>query len=207
MATTRIKAGNSTQVYHRHAASNDAPLADVATNEALAIGLGSSADFQLDSDDNQTYTDESSVASASGETQMEALASPILVWIKHSGFQEAAKTTASTSTVTVQIGIGGAAANGFISLFRSPLPDCVRFESLREFVYRDADLPHSVKPKEIQCVYKVFWLTLAGFRAPLPGGSTVIGWCSRHQGKPKGDQWFSNVPCWGSMIPVLARVR
>jgi hypothetical protein len=117
MATTRIKASNSTQVYHRHAESNDAPLADVVTNEALAQRLGSSADFQLDSDDNQTYTDESSVAAASGETAMEALANPILVWIKHSGFQEAAKTTASTSTVTVQIGIGGAAANGFITLF------------------------------------------------------------------------------------------
>ena len=117
MATTRIKTGNSTQVYHRHAASNDAPLADVATNESGAQGLGSSADFQLDSDDNQTWTDESSVAGASGETQMEALGSPILVWIKHSGFQDAAKETASTSTVTVQIGIGGAAANGFITLF------------------------------------------------------------------------------------------
>ena len=117
MATTRVKASNSTQVYHRHAASNDAPFADVSTNEALAQGLGSSSDFQLDSDDNQTYTDESSVAAASGETQMEALGSPILVWIKHSGFQDAAKTTASTSTVTVQIGIGGAAANGFITLF------------------------------------------------------------------------------------------
>ena len=115
MATTRVKASNSTQVYHRHAASNDAPLADVATNEALAQGMGSSADFQLDSDDNQTWTDESSVAAASGETQMEALGSPILVWIKHSGFTSAALTTATTNTV--QIGIGGAAANGFITLF------------------------------------------------------------------------------------------
>ena len=115
MATTRVKAGNSTQVYHRHAASNDAPLADVVTNEALAQGLGSSADFQLDSDDNQTWTDESSVAAASGETAMEALASPILIWIKHSGFTSSAKTTATTNTV--QIGIGGAAANGFITLF------------------------------------------------------------------------------------------
>ena len=117
MATTRIQASNSTQIYHRHAASNDAPLSDVSTNESLAQGLGSSVDFQLDSDDNQTWTDESSVAAASGETAMETLGSPILVWIKHSGFQEAAKTTASTSTVTVQIGIGGAAANGFITLF------------------------------------------------------------------------------------------
>ena len=117
MATTRIKASNSTQVYHRHAAANDAPLADVGTSMALASGLGSSADFQLDADDNQTVTDESSVAAATGETAMETLGSPILVWIKHSGFQDAAKETASTSTVTVQIGIGGAATNGFITLF------------------------------------------------------------------------------------------
>tara|TARA_Y100001973_G_C5051228_1_gene257800 strand:- start:193 stop:663 length:471 start_codon:yes stop_codon:yes gene_type:complete len=117
MATTRIKAANSTQVYHRHAAANDAPSADVSTNEALASGLGSSADFQLDSDDNQTWTDESSVAAATGETAMESLSNPILVWIKHSGFQDANKTTASTATTTVKIGIGGAATNGFISLF------------------------------------------------------------------------------------------
>ena len=115
MATTRVKASNSTQVYHRHAASNDAPLADVATSESLAVGLGSSADFQLDGDDAQTWTDESSVAAASGETAMETLGSPILVWIKHSGFTSSAKTTATTNTV--QIGIGGAAANGFITLF------------------------------------------------------------------------------------------
>mgnify|MGYP003657511804 CR=1 FL=1 len=89
MATTRIKTGNSTQVYHRHASANDAPSADVSTNETLASGLGSSADFQLDSDDNQTWTDESSVAAASGETAMETLSSPILIWIKHSGFQDA----------------------------------------------------------------------------------------------------------------------
>jgi len=115
MATTRVKASNSTQVYHRHAASNDAPLADVATSESLAVGLGSSADFQLDGDDAQTWTDESSVAAASGETAMETLGSPILIWIKHSGFTSSAKTTATTNTV--QIGIGGAAANGFITLF------------------------------------------------------------------------------------------
>ena len=117
MASTRVKVGTNATVYHRHAAANDAPAADVATNEALASGLGSSGDFEIDSDDNQSWTDESSVAAASGETQMEALGSPLLVWIKHSGFQDAAKTTASTATTKVMIGVGGAAANGFISLY------------------------------------------------------------------------------------------
>ena len=109
MATTRVKAGTSATVYHRHAASNDAPQADVATSESLASGLGSSSDFEILADDTTTWTDESSVAASTGETQMEALASPQLVWIKHSGFQDAAKTTASTSTTSVKIGVGGAA--------------------------------------------------------------------------------------------------
>ena len=117
MASTRVKVGTKASVYHRHATANDAPSADVATNEALASGLGGSADFEIDTDDNQSWTDESSVASASGETSMENIASPLLIWIKHSGYQDAAKTTASTATTKLMIGIGGAAANGFISLY------------------------------------------------------------------------------------------
>ena len=117
MASTRVKVGTNASVYHRHATANDAPQADVSTNESLATGLGSLSDFEIDSDDNQTWTDESSVAAASGETAMEALASPLLIWIKHSGYQDAAKTTASTATTKVMIGVGGAAANGFISLY------------------------------------------------------------------------------------------
>ena len=117
MATTRVQTGTSANIYHRHPASDDAPVADVASSEALSTGLGSSADFELDGDSNTTWTDESSVAAASGETAMETLGSPMLVWIKHSGYQDAAKTTASTATTMLMIGVGGAAANGFISLY------------------------------------------------------------------------------------------
>ena len=117
MATTRIKIGTSASVYHRHAASNDAPVSDVYTSESLATGLGSSSDFQLLNNDTTTWTDISKVAAATGETAMTATGSPKFLWIKHSGYQEAANTTASTSTNTVMIGIGGAATNGFISLY------------------------------------------------------------------------------------------
>ena len=117
MATTRVRIGTSAKVYHRHAAANDAPSVDVTTSEALASGLGSSGDFQLLADDTSTWTDESSVATASGETTMQSLSSPKLIWIKHSGYQNSTKTTASTATVSVMIGVGGAASNGFISLY------------------------------------------------------------------------------------------
>tara|TARA_R100000008_G_C3570401_1_gene161740 strand:- start:717 stop:1190 length:474 start_codon:yes stop_codon:yes gene_type:complete len=117
MATTRVQVSTNATVYHRHAAANDAPQSDVATSESLASGLGSSSDFQLLNNDTTTWTDESSVAAASGETAMETLGGVKMVWIKHSGYQDAAKTTASTATTTVMIGIGVAADNGFISLY------------------------------------------------------------------------------------------
>ena len=117
MATTRVKVGSSASVYHRHAASNDAPVSDVGTSEALASGLGSSSDFELLNNDTTTWTDESSVAAASGDTAMESLASPKLIWIKHSGYQDSAKATASSATTKLMIGIGGTSANGFISLY------------------------------------------------------------------------------------------
>ena len=117
MATTRIKVGTSASVYHRHAVSNDAPVSDVYTSESLATGLGSSSDFELLNNDTTTWADISKVASSTGETSMTATASPKLLWIKHSGYQEATKATASTATTSVMIGVGVAASNGFISLY------------------------------------------------------------------------------------------
>ena len=117
MATTRVKVGTNASIYHRHAAADDVPQVDVSTNESLATGLGSLSDFQLLSDATTTWTDESSIAAASGETAMETLSSPKLIWIKHSGYQDASKSTASTATTKVMIGVDGAAANGFISLY------------------------------------------------------------------------------------------
>ena len=121
MATTRIKVGTSASVYHRHAVSGDAPVSDVYTSESLATGLGSSSDFELLNNvclnivNETTYI--SKVASSTGETAMTATASPKLLWIKHSGYQEATKATASTATTSVMIGVGVAASNGFISLY------------------------------------------------------------------------------------------
>ena len=119
MATTRIKASNQATMYHRFAASNDAPQSDVGTNETLASKLGSSGDFELKNDDTVLYTQNNLIVpiSGSGEVGLTALASPLLIHIKHSGFQEAAKTTATAAATTVIIGVGGAAANGFISLY------------------------------------------------------------------------------------------
>ena len=87
------------------------------TSESLATGLGSSSDFELLNNDTTTWADISKVASSTGETAMTATASPKLLWIKHSGYQEATKATASTATTSVMIGVGVAASNGFISLY------------------------------------------------------------------------------------------
>lgn len=87
-------------------ASNDASVHDVATNEALAAGLGSSVDFELDSDDNITYVSNHQLVTTIDQLDAGAdstASCTAFIWIKHSGFQDAAKTTETASTTTLRI--------------------------------------------------------------------------------------------------------
>ena len=116
---TRMQIAQSATIYHRITASNDAALHDTATSEALASGLGSSADFELDSDDNITYVDNSQLVTTIDELDAGAGASTActaFIWIKNSGFSDAAKETAIASTVVLKIHFEED-ANHYISLF------------------------------------------------------------------------------------------
>ena len=112
MASTRLKVSNQAVLYHRFAASNDAPQTDVGTSEALASKLGSIGDFQLLASDTMTMTEQNKVIPAS-DTELENV-SPKLIWIKNSGYQEAAKTNSTASTVLVAT--GGTSVNAITSL-------------------------------------------------------------------------------------------
>ena len=113
MASTRLKVSNQAVLYHRFAASNDAPQTDVGTSEALASKLGSIGDFQLLASDTMTMTEQNKVIPAS-DTELENVSSPKLIWIKNSGYQEAAKTNSTASTVLVAT--GGTSVNAITSL-------------------------------------------------------------------------------------------
>ena len=105
MASTRLKVSNQTTVYHRFASSNDAPQVDVGTDETLASKLGGVGDFQLQADDDLTYTSRNAVIKddADYSTTAGSIANGFY-YILHTGFEEAAKTTATTSYLKICIG-------------------------------------------------------------------------------------------------------
>ena len=116
---TRMQIGQSTTIYHRITASNDAAEHDTATSEVLASGLGSSADFELDSDDDITYVENNQLVTTIDELNAGAESNTsctAFIWIKHSGFQDAAKTTATADDTVLKIHFQND-ANHYISLF------------------------------------------------------------------------------------------
>jgi len=117
---TRMQIAQSATIYHRMDAANDAAQHDTPTSETLASGLGSSADFELDSDDNITYVDNSQLVTSIDELDAgsggSSTACTAFIWIKHSGFQDAAKETATAATTVLKIHFEND-ANHYISLF------------------------------------------------------------------------------------------
>ena len=78
---------------------------DVGTDETLASKLGGVGDFQLQADDDLTYTSRNGVVGDSSDYN--ATAGSIangFYYILHTGFEEAAKTTATTSYLKICIG-------------------------------------------------------------------------------------------------------
>ena len=102
--TTRMQHGESSTIYHRLDASGDAAIHDTATGAALAGGLGSSSDFQISGDSDITIVDQSQAVTtlatlAGGGASTTACTA--FCWIKHSGFSDAAKTTAVTTVLKI----------------------------------------------------------------------------------------------------------
>ena len=113
MATTRMKVSSNATVFHRVATANDMPQHDIGTSDGAVSGLGGSADFQIDTDENTTY----STAHKQQGTSEAAIGSGAItqfIHIKHTGFQESSKTNTTTENLTV--GIGGVFASGGFTL-------------------------------------------------------------------------------------------
>jgi len=117
MASTRVKATSGIQVYHRFAASNDAPQTDVATSDADAFGLGATGDFEIKSTDDVTYVDRSGVVAAGGDSQPTAASCAEFLYLENTGFQDAGKTTVASGNLTVS---AGAATSGNVTFTLYP---------------------------------------------------------------------------------------
>jgi Tfp pilus assembly protein PilW len=111
--TTRLRLSTSAQAFHRVGAGTDMAEHDVGTTDTAVSGLGGTTDFQIDSDDNTVYVDESAVFDATGTGVAIASSASISAFlhIKHTGFTSSAKTTATTQLL--KVGIGDPDADGF----------------------------------------------------------------------------------------------
>ena len=108
-----MRSSSSTTVFHRVAEDNDMAEHDVGTTDTAVSGLGGTADFQIDSDDNTAYVDESAVFDATGTGVVIASSAAIsaFLYIKHTGFTSSAKSTATTQLL--KVGVGDPDAVGF----------------------------------------------------------------------------------------------
>ena len=114
MATTRMRTSSSVNVFHRIASVGDMPQHDVSTTDTVAaIMSGGSANFQVEGDETVVHVNASQVHDAS-ESAIGSAAISSYIYIKNTGFTSSAKTTATTSTITV--GVGGTFANGGFTL-------------------------------------------------------------------------------------------
>jgi len=113
MASTRMRVSTNAQVFHRVAAAGDMAVHDVGTTDSVATGMGGTADFELESDETVAHVDASAVFDAS-ESAIGSAAIADYIYLKNSGFTSSAKSTATTSNLTV--GIGGAFASGGFTL-------------------------------------------------------------------------------------------
>tara|TARA_R110002020_G_scaffold50363_11_gene142434 strand:+ start:955 stop:1407 length:453 start_codon:yes stop_codon:yes gene_type:complete len=113
MASTRMRINSSASVFHRVAAVGDMAQHDIATSDSVAQNMGGSADFELESDETVVHVDASKIQDAS-ETAIGSAAMTDYIYIKNTGFTSSAKSTATTSNLTV--GVGGTFANGGFTL-------------------------------------------------------------------------------------------
>ena len=111
---TRMRINTNAQVYHRVGSSGDMPQHDVATNDAVAQGMGGTADFQLESDTTVVHVDESKTQDRTEAVIGDTTSIADYIYIKNTGYTSSAKTTTTTSDLTV--GVGGAFASGGFTL-------------------------------------------------------------------------------------------
>jgi len=112
--STRMRINSSAQVFHRIGSDGDMPEHDVATNDTVAQNMGGSADFQLEGDVTVVHVDESKTQDATEAVIGDTTSIADYIYIKNTGFTSSAKTTTTTSDLTV--GVGGAFASGGFTL-------------------------------------------------------------------------------------------
>jgi hypothetical protein len=109
MASTKIRVSSNYNVFHKVDSANDMPEHLIGTNDSAVHSLGGTGEFEIDTDENTTYTSINKIQGETGTHIDNENAYPItkFLYIKNTGFQDQEKTIATAS----DLGIGFAVAN------------------------------------------------------------------------------------------------
>ena len=116
---TRIKVASAATPYIRvdsGGSGGDYASHDIAHSEALSTGLGSSVDFELHGDGGTTWAEINKTLSSTTPSALTAKTGICGIWIKHSGYKESTKTTATNETLRIHL---NTAASGGSASFQS----------------------------------------------------------------------------------------
>ena len=115
MASTSIRLTTDYQVFHTVATDNDMPETDIDTIDANVQNLTGEGEFIIEaSSTNVAYTTAHKVQDTTEAAITSSAAIGDFLYIKHTGFTDADKTTETASTTNLTVGVGGAfAAGGF----------------------------------------------------------------------------------------------
>jgi len=105
MATnTMLKVVTDSAIFHRVELSNDLPQTDVDTSDVDAQNLSGEGEFEISATTAATHvTTESKVQTTTAAAIGAATTITKYIFIKHSGFQDALKTTASAASDTLKV--------------------------------------------------------------------------------------------------------
>ena len=103
--STRMRISTKTLVYHRIAASNDAPEHDIATNDPNVQNMGGEADFEYDPD-TMAYNNSMTLVQDTTSEQITPtnIALNAYIYFKNTGFTSSTKDTSTTSDLRVAFG-------------------------------------------------------------------------------------------------------
>ena len=104
--STRMRINTKTEVYHAIAADNDAPGHNIATSADNVQDLGSSSDFEIDTDNNISPVKLAKIATTTGSQIWSLSSVPFtkFIYIKHTGYTSSDKTTKTTAILKWGIG-------------------------------------------------------------------------------------------------------
>ena len=116
MASTKIRVSSNYNVFHKVDSANDMPEHLIGTNDSVVHSLGGTGEFEIDTDENTTYSAINKIQGESFakiEEDENNRAITKFLYIKNTGFQDQEKTVNTASDLGIGFGVTDWNTGGF----------------------------------------------------------------------------------------------